>query len=239
MRPLLTIIFLLRVGLVSGQDFSYPIVKSTGQNISDFIPIGWTLLDSAKGDLNNDKLNDFAIVLEHIDSVTFIKHEASFAPEYNDTIITQPRILVIGFYSAKTNRYNLIEQNNSFILPHDNPIMDDPFLNISIANKVLQIDFRIWMSMGSWEMSTNYYKFRYQNKQFQLIGADYNSANRGSGDTEDRSYNFLTKKVKIAIGNFSNDKQDVKWRTFNLKEVKTLSTFTQPFTWEIEKDFYL
>jgi hypothetical protein len=239
LRIIATILLTLNFSLGFGQDFSYPTVKSNGFSIKDFTPTAWTILDSAFGDLNNDQLNDIAFVLQHKDSVTFIKHENFYKENYNDTIITQPRILAIVVYNSTTKQYDLIEQSNSFILNHDNPDMDDPFDDLKILNEILEIDFHIWTSIGSWSASRNIYNFRFQDKEFKLIGADYFYHHRATEETEDRSYNFLTKKVKVSTGNISTDKENTIWRVFEIKELKTFKTFTQPFTWEIEKDFYL
>ncbi len=233
-RHLLTIIIALKSGFASGQTFVYPIIKNNGSFVSTFIPDGWVLLDSALGDLNNDKNNDIAFIIQHRDSISLAKIDGGFI----DTVITQPRILVVAFYNITTRQYEVIEQSNTFILNHDNPNMEEPFQDISISDRVLKIDFEMFMNAGGWGMSNNSYKFRYQDNQFYLIGADHNSANRGSGDTEERSYNFLTKKVKIVTGNFPG-KQKSKLSSFTLQKMKTLKTFAQPFTWEIEKGFYL
>jgi hypothetical protein len=235
MRQLLTTIFLLTFGIAFGQDFSYPSFNNQGKDINSFIPNGWTLLDSTQGDLNKDNHNDLVLIIQHKDSVKIIKNDF----DHNETVLTQPRILIILFHNQTANQYQLVEQSNSFILNHDNPNMEEPYQDISIFNDVLKIDFQIFMNMGGWGMSNNSYKFRYQDNQFVLIGADYNSVNRGSGETEDRSYNFLTKKVKVATGTIESDKQKTVWRSIDLKELKTIKTFKQPFTWEVEKDYYL
>ena len=235
MRQLLTIVFFLNSGITFGQSFSYPHIETQGKTIADFIPKGWTLLDSTTGDLNNDRQNDLAFVIQYRDSISLVSTEDNFP----DTVITQPRVLVIAFYNPARKEYELIEQSNTFILNHDNPGMDEPFQKISISKGILQIDFQIFMNMGGWEMSDNSYKFRYLDNEFLLIGADYNSTNRASGETEYRSYNFLTKKVKTTTGNFSISKQKTVWRKFVIQKLKTLKTFVQPFTWEVEKDYYL
>lgn len=235
MRQLLTTIFILTFGFAFGQDFSYPEINKEGQDINNFIPNGWTLLDSAQGDLNKDNHNDLVLIIQHKDSVSVINKDFDDI----DTVITQPRVLIILFYNQTTNQYLLVEQSNSFILNHDNPNMEDPYQDISIDKGVLKIDFHIFMNMGGWGMSNNSYKFRFQDNDFVLIGADDNSVNRGSGETENRSYNFLTKKVKVATGTIESDKQKIAWRTIDLKELKTIKTFRQPFTWEVEKDYYL
>jgi len=226
-------------GFMYAQKFVYPSVNANGKSINDFIPNGWTILQSATGDLNNDKQDDIAFVLQHKDSVTIVNYSADNDPDFNDTVIYQPRILVITFYENATRQYRKIEQSDSFILSHDDPRMEEPFQDISIVNQVLQINFHIWYSMGSWSMSNNSYKFRFQNNEFRLIGADYNSTHRASGETEDRSYNFLTKKVRIAKGTISSDNEKVTWGTFQLKQLKTFKTFSRPFTWKVESDFYI
>src|SRR5580765_3818971 len=118
MRHLLAFILTIVTGASYGQAFSYPSIKSNGNTIADFTPVGWTILDSAYGDLNKDGLQDAAIVLQHKDSVTLLTNE--------DTVLTQPRILLILFKNPGNNGFRLTEQSNSFILKHDNPSMDDP-----------------------------------------------------------------------------------------------------------------
>jgi hypothetical protein len=235
MRLLLATIFLLNFGISFGQVFSYPTVKTYGQRFSDFIPSGWTILDTAKGDLNKDGNDDLAFVLQYRDSVPIA------ITDYGDldTVLAQPRMLLIAFYSTNSKQYNLIEQSNTFILSHDNPNMEEPFQDISISKGILKIDFNIFMNSGGWGTFTNNYKFRYHEKEFQLIGADYYYLNRGSGETEGRSYNFLTRKVKVSRGTISNDKLKTRWRMLSSTQLKTFKTFSQPFSWEIEKDFYL
>ncbi|WP_276978047.1 hypothetical protein [Flavobacterium filum] len=235
MRQLITTIFLLTLNFVCGQEFTYPSIINQGKDIDSFIPNGWTLLDSTRGDLNNDNQNDLVLIIQYKDSVTLINNEF----DYKDTVLTQPRILIILFQNKETNQYQLLEQSNSFILNHDNPEMEDPYQDISISNGFLKIDFQISMNMDGWGMSNNSYKFRYQDNQFVLIGADYNSVNQCSRETEDRSYDFLTQKVKVAKGTIESKKKEIEWWTIDIKELKTIKTFKQPFTWEVEKGFYL
>lgn len=232
MRILLTIIFLLHFGFVFGQNFSYPSINMQAKDINNFIPNNWKLLDSAQGDLNKDKQTDLALILQYKDSISIVNKD-------DDSIVTQPRILIILLYDPTTNQYQLEEKSNSFILYHDDPNMEDPYQDISINSGILKIDFSFFMFSGGWGMYHNSYKFRFQDTSFVLIGADESYVHRATGESEDRSYNFLTKKVKVSTGTISSDKQKVIWRTIDLKEQKTLKTFKEPFSWEVEKDFYL
>lgn len=232
MRRLLTIIALLKFGLAFGQGFSYPVISKHGNDIHSFIPNHWILLDSAQGDLNKDKHKDLALIVQYQDSVAIMNND-------NYTVLAKPRILIILLYNPETKQYQLVEQSNSFILNHDNPNMEEPYQGISINKGVLKIDFTIFMNSGSWGMSNNSYQFRLIGGDFALIGADYNYVDRSSGETEYRSYNFLTKKVKLSTGTIQSDKQKVVWRIVGLKALKTFKTFIQPFSWEVEKDYYL
>jgi hypothetical protein len=231
MRNILILIFILRFELVFGQDFSYPILNQESQSISELIPKDWTLLDSVSGDLNMDNFKDYVIVFQFIDSVLLIN-------EYNDTLITQPRILGIFFGDISQNKYSLIEQSNSFILNHDNPYMDDPFNGIRIEKNILSIGFRIWYSWGSWWTSESTYKFRYENNDFTLIGFDSWSMHRASMETMIYSVNFLTKKYSITQEETIEEeiKSKTEWKSFKIDKLKTLNTLKKPFNWSFENE---
>ncbi len=224
-----TLIFILTIlfNVSYGQAFLYPAIKSNGQSIVDFIPVGWTVLDSAYGDLNNDGLKDAAIILQHKDSVSLVNSS-------EDTVLTQPRILLLLFKNTANNKFSLIEQCNSFILKHDNSIMDEPYQGIAIDKGVLKIDFHLFYSMGSWYSTNSTYKFRYEGKQFILIGADLSTIHRGTLDYEDYSYNFLTKKRSYIKGNEEKGTKKTSLKSFAVTSLKTFRTFKEPYSWEIE-----
>ena len=50
--------------------------------------------------------------------------------------------------------------------------MNDPYQEMAIKNGVLEIKFHLFYNMGSWYVTNSAYKFRYQQHQFVLIGAD-------------------------------------------------------------------
>ncbi len=215
-----------------GQTFLYPVIKSSVQRIVDFVPAGWTILDSAYGDLNKDELNDAAIILQHIDSVLLVNNS-------EDTVLTQPRILLLIFKNSANNKFSLKKQSNSFILKHDNDIMDDPYQGIAIDKGILKIDFHIFYKMGSWFSTSSTYKFRYDGKDFKLFGADYSTFDWATLDYDDFSYNFLTKKRTCSKGNDQSGTKKTTLKTFTLISLKTFNTFKEPYSWEIEPDINL
>ena len=232
MRLYLIFIFTLFFGFSYGQRFSYPTINKGGQRISDFAPAGWTILDSIKGDLSNDYIDDAVIILQTKDSVTLVNAEG-------DTTQTQPRILLVLFKNSISNKFELIEQSNSFILKHDNSAMDEPYQSLAINKEVLEITFNISYNMGSWYVTNATYKFRYQHGQFVLIGANNSTFHRATNDYENYSYNFITKKRSLTKGNDNNGIEKTTWKTIKISTLKTLKTFREPFTWEVEKDIFL
>lgn len=232
MRHFLTFILTIFFNVSYAQDFAYPSIKSKGLSITDFVPTGWTVLDSSYGDLNKDGIKDAAIIIQHKDSVLFVN-------SLEDTVLTQPRILLILFKKPVDNSLELIEQSNSFILKHDNSAMDDPYQELTINKGVLEVKFHLFYNMGSWYVTNAVYKFRYQQGQFVLIGADNSSFHRATHDFEDYSYNFLTKKRALTKGNDIKGTKKTIWKSLNLSTLQTLKTFSEPFTWEVEKSIYL
>jgi hypothetical protein len=219
--------------------FAYPEIQKNGSSISNFAPNGWMVLDSATGDLNNDKNNDVAFVLQHRDSVSVVIPNPEDISR-DTTVMTQPRILVIAFFNTTTKQYDLVEQSNTFILNHDDENMMDPFGKgyISISAGVLKISFINAPEKDMGASGGTDYQFRYQANEFQLVQAE-NSITHFQGATETRSYDFMTKKVEIATNDGSGSKDKVQWKTFDFKEMKTLKTLKEPYNWEIEKDVLL
>ena len=240
-RILLTLIFLCGVHTIFGQqdftmptDADYPALPKTAARPVDFIPAGWKTVSEAEGDLNGDRKKDFVLVIK-ANNEKFLNKNEGLGTEVFDT---NPRILAILF--RENDQYKLVLQSNSFIAMADSPTMEEPFQDIKITNGVLQFDFQIFMNAGGWGMSNQNYKFRFQNGEFVLIGADKNDVQRNSGETESRSYNFSTGKIQIRTGNISGKPKDkVQSRTIRLKERKTLANFGKPFEWEVEKDYFL
>jgi hypothetical protein len=143
-------------------------------------------------------------------------------------------------FGSSEGSFTLAEQSNTFIIAPFSPVHDEPIREISIAENVLKIDFTLWQSAGSWSTTDASYRFRFSNGVFQLIGADRFDSMRNSGETEERSYNFLTHKVKITKGNFESEKPEtVAWRPFTKVKLRTLKTIPVPFEWEIEPDFFI
>lgn len=233
------LVLITGVQAANAQDFpvpakaDYPEISVSGKEISDFVPSEWKIIGEAKGDLNGDKIPDAALAVTGT-SAKFITKGEFIQPEGFDS---NPRMLIVLF--GEKDGFKLAEKSNTIIAVSSSPQMEEPFDGIEIKNGVLQFTQHIFMNAGGWSTSNHIYKFRFQKSEFVLIGADYNSVQRNTGEMESRSYNFLTRKVRIATGSISNDKTKNKMRNFKLTGAKNLKTFSVPFEYEVEKDFYL
>jgi hypothetical protein len=205
------------------------ILPNNGETLENLIPNNWKLLDSTSGDLNKDGISDLVFAIQKTDRKNIELNDGLGT----DTVDLNPRILAI-YFGTKTEGFNKKIVSEHFIILRDSPTMDEPFEGFSInKNGILDINFRFWFSAGSWSMSNHKYRFRFQNNEFVLIGYDSNEAHRASGETTDYSINFLTKKMKISKGNFSNDEaESVEWKKFHLENPLTLKSIKKPFELE-------
>ncbi len=230
----LIILLILATSFVS-INFSQTIQLNTSVNsLEDITPKGWQLLSSSTGDLNNDGIEDIALVIENTETSNFKLNKGLGI----DTINLNPRILAI-YFGTNNHTYEKQLQADSIILLRDIPTMDEPFDSIAITNKgTLTLDFHFWFSAGSWLMSSRKYTFRYQHDRFELIGFDYWERHRGSGNTLEESINFSTKKIKTIRGEFEEVNEDgaplydTKWFNFELNELKSLQSMNKLFEWE-------
>jgi len=184
----------------------------SGTALDDFVPKGWVILKKATGDLNKDEQDDVAIVIQ----------DQRQLPEGDDPMFTNlPRVLVVLLKT--TEGYTRSAQHNSFILKAtEGGTMGDPFSDLFIQRGVLNINFM----GGSRELWSYFYKFRYQKKEWYLIGLDEHSYDRGNGDFEEWSYNYLTSKAKQVTGNEPNGTRESKWSQLEKKPLQKLNSIT-------------
>jgi hypothetical protein len=212
----------------------YPSISQTGNDISNFVPTNWKVLGKTQGDLNGDKLPDIVVVVKG-NSKKFITSNK----ELNVTDFdTNPRMLLILFKAAKSGGYTLAERNCNFIPIPDQPTMDEPFQDVSIKSGILQLDFIWFTGIGGTTFNSSY-KFRYQNNQFALIGADTCNTDRNAGNVSTHSFNFLTKKVKVAKGTTDNDSDKIQWKTIGIQKLKNLDDFKKLYAWEVLPGVFL
>ncbi len=214
----------------------FPEIVKTGATVSDFVPAGFKIVKSASGDLNGDKTADTALHLIGTFKQFLNKNENLGS----DVFDTNPRMLVILFRDKIGGAFSLAEQSNTFIITPDSPVSSEPFQDISIKAGILKIDFELWQSAGGWGATNASYKFRFQNGEFALVGAERTDYMRNTGKSEKLSYNFLTGRVNATTGNISNNKKRKStWKKIKIDKLRNFKTFPTPFEWEIEPGTFI
>ncbi len=233
----LAVLIIAGYATVNGQSFEYPKIAGSKSSVQELLPLEWNMRDSVSGDLNGDSYPDLVLVLQYKDSVKVKKNVPVIGSE---TVITQPRILLIVFKNPDTRLYDVKEQSNTFILTDDNPNIEDPYQSVSITKGIINISFQLFSNFGSYSVTNTTYKFRFQNNQFVLIGADNYVISRSTLDFEECSYNFLSAKWSLKKGNEENNvKAKSSIYPLNIDGLKTFKTFMQPYSWEIRKNIFL
>lgn len=201
-------------------------IPSYGKDTLAFVPKEWKIVALAKGDLNKDKSEDLAIVIEDTNKDNFIENEFLGAPTLN----VNPRYLLILF--KEKEGYRLAELNRNFI-PSENDAestcLADPFMEsggMDIKKGVLSVSFHYWLSCGSYGVTNEAFKLRWQDGKFVLIGYDHSEFSRSSGEESLTSINFLTKKKSETNGGnmFADNENNPKtvWKKIKIDKFITL-----------------
>jgi hypothetical protein len=94
--------------------------------------------------------------------------------------------------------------------------------DIKVAKGVLSVKFNWFSTIGSWSVSLEEFKFRFEGSRMRLIGKEVDTFYRNSGDKTLISTNYLTGKIKRTSGlnEFDEDESNpvVTWE--NLKSRK-------------------
>ena len=203
-----------------------------GNKMEDFVPKHWSAIMKVDGDLNKDSLADTALIVEQENP------ENISVTEYNDTLNTNPRALLVLF-KQENGTYKLAAKNDKGFIepPKENSSLLDPLEegDINIKNNTLRLRFQYFFSAGSWYITNVEYVFRYQNNHFELIGVETNSSHRATGEETIVSFNLSTNKLETSLGGnvFEEKENNPK------KETETFIYNPKPILDNMEATAYL
>ena len=235
MRWLIFFLLLTFSELSRAQKFVFPKLANQSKEVSRLIPKQWKLLDSAQGDLNQDKQQDLVLILEHL---TAVDEDRAYG-NYEVELITEtqkPRILAV--YFKKNGVYQLAAQNNDFVLrSEEGGKMGDPLKNLRIDSNKFTLSFE---GGNDWRWKLNY-QFAYLQKQWNLVAANNVYYHKDSGEMVDKQYDFVDRTIKTVVGSIFNRNilNSVDEDILVFGSPRTLMDFKKPWTWEVTKDNYL
>lgn len=160
------------------------IVNAQSDQIKEFIPEGYVLFDTIKGDLNYDGVDDCVLIIKATDTANIVINR------FDEKVDRNRRGIIVLFqtkegFEVVDKNYDCFSSENE-----DGGIYFPPDLSVEIKNQKLYIKYGHGR-YGHWK-----YTLRYQDDGFKLIGFD-SSSNRGPVTMTETSINFLTKKKLV------------------------------------------
>jgi hypothetical protein len=201
-------------------EVAYPPIAAVSATPEGFAPKDWPIEFKSTGDLNGDGADDLVLVLRDTDPHNILDN-AGFGP---DRFNTNPRLLVVALRRPQGG-YERVLADHTLITRATEPNLDDVLEDKSSVEShrgALRVTLHLFASAGGWTMGSMTYSFRLQQGSFVLIGYDSSMVQRNSGQTEDISINYLTRKRKDATGSIENDRQNVRWKTLPPAPLLTL-----------------
>ncbi len=184
-------------------------------------------VDKVEGDFNKDGINDLLVVALPKDPVHMrTREEDGYVYNFNQRVLA----IYFGQADGKLKRF----KEYSKVLPCDDEDNENCMHEFSYtvnAKGVIRISVGIFCSAGGADVPNTEYVFRYQNGDFFLIGKDYGSFSRYSGEAEKVSENYLThKKQTITYNMFEESDEKEKWSTLPSKPLEKLGAkLLEPF----------
>lgn len=187
------------------------------QNLTNFLPQEYVIFEKSFGDLNKDGSDDCVLIIKGTDKNQIITDE-------NRGKLDRNRRGIIVLFN-KNNHYELAVKNyNCFSSENeDGGVYYAPELYVDIEKGNLNVHFGHGR-YGYWK-----YTFRFQNKDFELIGYDQ-SENRGPIVERVMSINFLSQKKQEKVNTNTNENAEggeevfkESWKKINVNSLIKLS----------------
>jgi len=137
--------------------FVFAASNAQKKTITSFIPKDYDTLQTVKGDLNKDGIEDVVLALYH-------KMENEELENINVDSI--PKRVLIILLASKSGYRQVVKTSNALLCKNCGGVFGDPYAGLSITKSVLTISH---YGGSAWRWSYNH-KFRLQNNNWFLIG---------------------------------------------------------------------
>lgn len=150
--------FMMPVFSLSASDLqspvSLPVLATQGKTAQDFVPVGWTTLAKAEGDLNKDAASDVVLILR----------QAAEAQEPKPVDV--PRILTV-LLKQPDQTYRLSVSSTTIVFCQTcGGVLGDPFQELSYVKGTFVVQ-HYGGSNWRWEYT---HRYRFQDREWYLIG---------------------------------------------------------------------
>jgi hypothetical protein len=187
----------------------YPDLPRTARAVKDVVPAGWRIESESIGDLNGDGRPDRLLVLREQDPAKRIARE--FRPD--EPMDSNPRMLAVllaqgdGSVALGVANHSLIPR---WIEPFDEDPLFEPDEDVDIARGAVRVRLT-YPAAGAGGSIT--YTLRWQDGGLKLIGYDSEVVQRGPGDVDALSVNYVSGRAKRSHGKLDGPPAKDVWTT--------------------------
>jgi hypothetical protein len=190
----------------------YPALPRAAADAAGFVPAGWAIVASKRGDLNGDGAADLVLLLRMRDAANIVAVPLGDGTEPLDT---NPHMLAVAFAEPRGG-YRLAVSNHG-LFPRqtwpwtgEDPLGED---TIGVDRGVLRVDFGHLRGASG-------FRFRWQAGAMRLIG--YESSGAAAGCVHRVSINYSTGRARLENGLISGDRSRVARRRLRSGDRPTL-----------------
>ena len=174
--------------------------------------------EKSEGDFNKDGIQDLIVIATPKDPTHMRTRDDGYVYNFNKPVLA----IFLGQSDGKLKRFKEYENTIPGNDEENENCLYEILLSVN-AKGVIRISVGIFCSAGGTEVPNTEYVYRYQNGDFYLIGKDYGSFSRYSGEAKKVSENYVThKRQTITYNMFEEGDEKEKWTALPSKPLEKL-----------------
>jgi hypothetical protein len=158
----------------------------------DYGAKGWRVMDSARGDLNRDGIDDAVVVIEAPESVTEPANSCTPEKDYSDAPV---RRLIVAFADGRGGFIRTADEPRVLLRADEGGAMGDPEQGVFIERGSIVLMF-FGGSRSRWSQTL---RFRYDDEDWLMTGATETEIDSVFNSIVRYDYNALTGKVQVTV----------------------------------------
>lgn len=164
--------------------------------VAALVPMGWTVLAHATGDLNGDALADSVLLI----TPNATEPTELTVPTPGPRFDTRPRRMLTFLRDGPS--YRLVSTADQLVPAaneSESPCAEDPFEEVAIKAGVARVSLSYWTSCGSWGTSAYGYSFKFERstKRMRLFEVYRHSGSRTHGEAMEGWFDVVAGSARV------------------------------------------